>query len=477
MKTDMTRNLSEPVTAVSSLPHGLSTAQMTEFEQLGKQLQALKKQHRKIQKQSRQVSRQIGEAKRNGESIDDLKATMQTFSRRLKELDAQCGKIERRLEQLLGPAHENRMPEAALSTSPPEKPATRYRETLLDNADDVAISLMDDGQEAWNTYVENHPAGTIHHRAEWQGLLEQTYSLQSYYFTARDADGRVVGVLPLARHTSRLFGDFLVSMPWFAHAGAIAEHPLIEHKLMQAANETAAALGCAHIEYRDEIPREDLPAQTHKVNMVLALPETVEQLWQGFTPKLRAQIRRPQHEDPRVSVGGMEYLDDFYRVYARNMRDLGSPPHSKTFVKHILECFHDNSWLVVLYLHGQPVGGGLLLGMGNTLEIPLASTIREVNPLSMNMLLYWEVLKFAIDHGYSQFDFGRSSIDAGTYRFKRQWGAQPKQLYWHYWLGKKGALPSLNPSNPKYRLVICIWKRIPVWLTRWLGPMLIKHLP
>ena len=159
------------------------------------------------------------------------------------------------------------------------------------------------------------------------------------------------------------------------------------------------------------------------------------------------------------------------------MRDLGSPAQSKQLIDSILQHFPHNSWLVVIKLHGRPVAAGFLLAAGNTMEIPLASTIRRVNPLSMNMLLYWEILKFAISKNYSHFDFGRSSIGAGTYRFKRQWGAKPKQLYWHYWLGKSDAPPSLNPDNPKYSLIISLWKRLPVPIANFLGPMIVKNIP
>jgi hypothetical protein len=131
----------------------------------------------------------------------------------------------------------------------------------------------------------------------------------------------------------------------------------------------------------------------------------------------------------------------------------------------------------VIKLNQRPVAAGFLLGFENTMEIPLASTIRDVNPLSMNMFLYWEVLKFAIKQNYSQFDFGRSSKNAGTYLFKQQWGAQPKQLYWNYWLGQSEAPPSLNPSNPKFALIVSIWKRLPVTIANILGPVIVKNIP
>jgi len=211
--------------------------------------------------------------------------------------------------------------------------------------------------------------------------------------------------------------------------------------------------------------------------MILTLPDTHTELWMGFTSKLRAQIKRTKRESPRILFGGKEYLDDFYTVYTRNMRDLGSPAHSKKFVLNILDSFTNSSWIVVLYLNNLPVAAGLLINHGNTLSIPLASTIRNVNPLGINMLLYSEMLKFAVQSGFRYFSFGRSTRDSGTFLFKQQWGAEPKRLYWHYWLNGNAELPSLNPENPKYTLAIKVWKRLPLIITRYLGPSIVKYLP
>ena len=132
---------------------------------------------------------------------------------------------------------------------------------------------------------------------------------------------------------------------------------------------------------------------------------------------------------------------------------------------------------MVLRLNKQTVAAGFLISHGDMLEIPLASTIRDVNHLSMNMLLYWEVLKFAVDSGFRYFNFGRSSKETGTFRFKQQWGAKPRQLYWHYWLNGSNELPSLNPHNPKYALAINTWKKLPLVLANWLGPRIVRNLP
>jgi FemAB-related protein (PEP-CTERM system-associated) len=179
----------------------------------------------------------------------------------------------------------------------------------------------------------------------------------------------------------------------------------------------------------------------------------------------------------RVDRGKLDLLDDFYEVFAINMRDLGTPVYPKRFFEAILESFSETTSICAVYAGARPVAAGFLIGFNGMLEIPWASSLRDFNRYSPNMILYWTVLKFACDHGYRVFDFGRSTPDEGTYRFKAQWGAVPTPLYWHYWMRQGDQLPELNPDNPKYAMAIWLWKRLPVSLTKWIGPSIVKNLP
>ena len=438
------------------------------------QLQAFRKQRKEAELQARIISRKIGETKRNGESIDSLKVDMKKQSSRIKAIADNLDKTEKQILTFFGPDKHS---ENSKKVDTPCKSTVRDYPSTLKDYSTVTVSLLGGELNEWNTYVNSNPAASVYHRAEWRDIIRKTYGHEGSYFLARDADSNIVGILPLIRLKSRLFGDLLVSMPYFKTGGAVADHPSVEKQLIQAANDHAARLAIEHIEYRDDIPRPELPARSEKVNMVLPLPESRDELWNSFSSKLRAQVRRPLRENPEILIGGKEHLSDFYAVYARNMRDLGSPAHSKQFVQNIMLCFPDNSWIVVLKLNKRPVAAGFLISHGDTLEIPLASTICDVNHLSMNMLLYWEILKFAVDSGFRYFNFGRSSKDAGTFRFKQQWGAKPRQLYWHYWLNGGNELPSLNPHNPKYAFAINTWKKLPLVLTNWLGPRIVRNLP
>jgi len=465
--------LSDPVALFSVLHPTGREKEVSALQERREQIQDLKTLLKDAKLHAGVISRKIGKEKLKGNTFDSLKAEMQQQSSCISATANKLAKIEKEILDIFGYGKSAENEEV----NPNCMDAIRNYPTSQKEFCAVSISLLGNELHEWNKFVERNPAASIYHRAEWRDIIKQTYGHEGYYFLARDTDSNIVGVLPLIRLKSRLFGDLLVSMPYFKTGGAVAEHPSIEKRLMQAANNHAETLGIEHIEYRDDIQRTAFPVRSEKVNMILSLPGSREELWSSFGSKLRAQVKRPQRENPEILLGGKEYLDDFYTVYSRNMRDLGSPAHSKQFVQNIMSCFPDKSWIICLRLDNRPVAAGFLISHGEILEIPLASTVRDVNHLSMNMLLYWEVLKFAVDSGFHYFNFGRSSKDAGTFRFKQQWGAKPRQLYWHYWLNGGNEPPSLNPQNPKYALAINLWKHLPIPITQWIGPRIVKNLP
>lgn len=344
--------------------------------------------------------------------------------------------------------------------------------------DSYVIKQLDDtATVAWDTFVAHHPDGSLYHHSAWRTLISDVFGHETFYLYAQQKNGNIAGVLPVVQLKSRLFGNYMVSMPYFNYGGTIASEPMIESMLMNAVEILAKPAKVSHIEYRDLHSRAGYAVKTGKVNMYLSLPEDEAQLWKSLGTKLRAQIKRPLRENPQIKTGGSELLPAFYKVFAENMRDLGTPVYSRQFFANIMQAFSQYCRIVIISLDGKPVAAGFLLGYKNRLEIPWASSLRKYNKLGVNMLLYWEALKFAIEAGYEIFDFGRSSLDSGTYRFKKQWGAEPKELYWHYWLAENTLLPELNPDNPKYKLAITLWRKLPVGLTRLIGPQLVKNLP
>jgi serine/alanine adding enzyme len=441
------------------------------IRELEHKYQLTKQQHIEILDKTREISGKIGEAKQANQPFAELIEAMQKLTIQADVTKDNLHGIEKEILSFFELTLKNDNP------APIHFQNTRHYPISNIGCEEFTISLLTNEQKEWDQYVANNNATSIYHHTRWREVIHTCFRHETFYYYSKNSTGNINGILPLVRLRSRLFGDFLVSMPYFNYGGAVADHPIIEQKLIETANTLAEELGIHHVEYRDDIARGGFPARTDKVCMLLTLPGDEKELWSSFTSKLRAQIKRPQREALDILSGGIEYLDDFYKVFSHNMRDLGTPVYSIFFFRKILSSYTKNTSIIVIRLDGRPVAACFLIGDRNVLEIPWASSLKEANHLSVNMLLYWEALRFAIRNEYSFFDFGRSTIDSGTFRFKKQWGAKPKQLHWHYWLKNSTKIPLLNPNNTKYKLMIEIWKRLPIRFTTLLGPLIVKNLP
>lgn len=350
---------------------------------------------------------------------------------------------------------------------------------LEDKIDHLQICLYQaHDQQRWNDYVKKSKESNCYHQIGWKKVIEKSFGHKTWYLFSEDHQKNITGILPLAQLKSLFFGNFMVSLPYFNYGGICAESSSASGRLLEEAIDIGTKENVNHIELRETHKLDhEMPVKTAKVSMQLDLPSSSEKLWQSFSSKLRSQANRPQKEGLYARTGKTDELDSFYEVFSINMRDLGTPVYPKSFFKNILEEFPESTWICSIYQGGKPVAAGFLTGFKEKLAIPWASSLRDYNKLSPNMLLYWTVLKFACDNGYKQFDFGRSTPGEGTYRFKEQWGAKPVPLYWHYWMKNKGPMPEINPRNSKYRLAINIWKNLPVSLSRMIGPSLAKNLP
>jgi FemAB-related protein (PEP-CTERM system-associated) len=328
----------------------------------------------------------------------------------------------------------------------------------------------------WDEYVAGHPDASVYHQAIWRDMIARVFSRETYYLMAR-RDGHTCGVLPIVRLKSMIFGDFLVSIPYVTYGGILASDAASRQSLLDAATELARTLGVSHVELRHTAALDGLAVRTDKVSMHLSLPDDPDALFSAIGSKLRAQVRRPRKEGAETVLGGAELLDDFYRIFARKYRDLGVPVYPKRWFREILQCQPAAARIVGVRLNQQIVAASLILGYRDRLEVPYAASLREADRYSVNMLLYWGMMEYAIGEGFGTFDFGRTTPGSGTHRFKKQWGAEPVQLYWHYWLAEGGEVPQLNTSNRKYEMVVNAWRRLPVRFANVVGPHIVKNLP
>ncbi|MBL8809558.1 MAG: FemAB family PEP-CTERM system-associated protein [Planctomycetaceae bacterium] len=331
----------------------------------------------------------------------------------------------------------------------------------------------------WDQYLAGWGYDGFHLHSEWANIFRIAFRHQPWFLWA-EQEGRIVGVLPLMHIHGPLFGSFLASQPYLNTGGVLANHSAVATKLVDRAVRLAEHLDVKHLELRQE-QRIEHPAlnstNTEKVHMRMTLPSSVDALWNGLKSKLRSQVRKPlSDESMTVEFGRMEQLDSFYDIFCCNMRDLGTPPFSRELFRQMLVGFGERAEICTVLKDGKPVASGFLLHGPEVTLIPSASSLREYNHTACNMLMYWHCLKRSVELGQKAFDFGRSSHDSGTYKFKQQWGAEEYPAVWQYCL-RRGAVGDVRPSSGKYDRMIAIWQKLPVWVTRLIGPEIVRGIP
>jgi serine/alanine adding enzyme len=312
----------------------------------------------------------------------------------------------------------------------------------------------------------------------WLQVLHEGLDHEVYAIEATIGE-QTCGYLPLAFVSSMLFGRFLVSLPYLNSNGVIALSPEVETRLIQRAVTLAEELNVRNLELRHEAPIEHplLPGKlTSKVHMRLKLPATVEALWKSYDPKVRNQIRKGEKHDFKIHWGGIELLDSFYAVLSENMRDLGTPIFSRKLFESILTTFPGAAEICLIRSGEQPIATALLLHGNGITEVPTASSLKDFNATCCNMLMYRHLIDRAVERGQKIFDFGRSTEDGNTFRFKRQWGAEAYPATWQYHV-REGSVGETRPDNPRYQRLIRMWQRLPVPVTQIIGPPIVRGIP
>lgn len=329
-------------------------------------------------------------------------------------------------------------------------------------------------RDEWQRYVSSAQDEAGYHDWGWREVFKRAFDHDSIYLIARRA-GVVTGVLPLVEIKSLLFGHTLTSLPFLNYGGVLADDVASGQALVAASRREAEARHCRHVELRHVAAQfPDLPCKQHKVSMRLPLAPG---MWERLDRKVRNQVRKAQKSGLTVDRGAAELVADFYTVFARNMRDLGTPVYSRRLFEEVCGVFPARTTIHVVRLDGRPVAAGLTYRTSRMTQLPWASSIRDYNALSPNTLLYWDAIQLAGDAGCAVFDMGRSTPNEGTFKFKQQWGAEPMPLYWEYQLKSEQALPNVSPANPKFQLAIALWQRLPLALTLRVGPMIVRAIP
>jgi FemAB-related protein (PEP-CTERM system-associated) len=335
--------------------------------------------------------------------------------------------------------------------------------------------LQAEDQEPWDAYVHNNPHGTFFHRSAWSHVIEESFRHKPYYLISRRA-GRVTGVLPLIRIKTLLFGDSLISTPYCVHGGPLSDDAESLSALMAMAKSLMAQLNIPACEIRGATALGEgwTPSAPFYANFRKPLPRTAEETLKAIPRKQRAVVRKAIEHGLTSAVEAS--LDPFFGLYAESLRDHGTPMFPRKYFTSLLKHFGKDVEILSVYDNATPVCSVLCFVHKNEILPYYAGGNKMSRRVGGHDFMYWEVMRRAVDRGLTSFDFGRSKINTGAYDFKRNWGFEPTPLTYSWHVRAGHAIPEHNPLNPKYRLMIAAWKRLPVRVANVIGPHLIRGL-
>jgi len=337
--------------------------------------------------------------------------------------------------------------------------------------------LRAEDESAWDEYVQHSQTATPYHLVGWKRVMERSYGYPSHYLMAKEG-GRIEGVLPLFEIRSRILGHSLSTLP----GGLCAEDGEAAVALLERAKELTVNANAKYLAVRDSRKEWNagLVSVSNHCTMIRDLPSEADLLWKSLDSKLRRHIRIAGKSDLQVSIGGEEYLDDFYALLSAFHRDRGTPIFGRAFLRNIAEELGDHLLISCLRWQGQLIGAYGAFMFRDTIFGAWGGSLHKYLDRRPNHMLYWQCMKYGCEHGFRRIDLGRSRLGSGQYEFKKGWGAQPRSLYQQYSLNGLEVVPDISTqveADYRYRLFTRFWRKLPLPLTQWLGPQIRRHLP
>jgi FemAB-related protein (PEP-CTERM system-associated) len=327
--------------------------------------------------------------------------------------------------------------------------------------------------QRWDDFVNFAESGTFFHLSGWREIIEECLGHETYYFFV-ECEDEIVGILPLARVKSLLFGDALVSLPFLVYGGALAGNSKASEILLDSATSLAKELGVDYLELRNRSPVTNWPAKTSYVTFRKEISPDPEENFLAIPRKQRAVVRKAIKADMTANYDGdVDYL---HAILSECKRNLGTPFFARNYLKAIKDTFGDACEILTIKHKEEVVSSVMSFRFRNEILPYYGGGGLAARNCGANDYMYWKVMENACQTGAEIFDFGRSLSGTGAYKFKKYWGFEPEPLSYEYLLVKSESLPQLDPSNQRYKFLINIWSKLPLPVARAIGPFIARRL-
>jgi len=342
----------------------------------------------------------------------------------------------------------------------------------------VRVLPFDDRRAAeWDSFVLAHPEGSFFHQTAWKRVMERTYSYRARYFYA-ERQGQITGIAPAFLVSNWITGRYLISLPFAVYGGICASDAQTKEALLARLEELAEAERVDHLELRNRGggPLANYHAIDRYATFTMPLVPDTTALYNAFPKDIRYMIRKGEKAGLQVRHG-FEELDAFYRLMTVNLRRLGTPAFPRDLFENLIQEYPGQVDLVVLYSKGKPISGGMTFLFRDSAQPYYVGAEEDAKAVGANNFLWWQMIKFAAESGFAEFDFGRSKKDSGNYEFKKKWKPTIESLDYQIRLVRRDSVPNFSPTNSKFKLMGNVWKKMPLSLTRVVGPQIVRFFP
>lgn len=348
---------------------------------------------------------------------------------------------------------------------------------MMLNPVDLVVRSLEPALEAeWNAYVYEHPLGSPFHLTHWRDVVAEVFHYQPLYLLALE-QGRVAGLLPLFLVQNLLMGRVLLSTPFAVYGGVLASHEEAKRALVGRACELAEQLRTQYLELRNA--SDDQLNGFHLVRRYATfqreLPSDESAILQSIPRKTRYMIRKALRHPYETRVTAS--LDGFFDLYSRNLRRLGTPCFPRRYFEILQQRFGPALEIREVLLQGRPVAVVMSFYFRDRVLPYYGASDPAYWEYAPNDYMYFDLMRAAAARGIRIFDFGRSKLGTGSFAFKAHWGMECKELPYEVRLVRRKTLPNYTPLNPRYQWAVRLWRRLPLSLTRWIGPHLIRLVP
>ncbi len=330
----------------------------------------------------------------------------------------------------------------------------------------------------WDEYVLSHEKGTIYHMSGWGRAVHKSMKHRLYYIYVQNEEGCILGVFPLIYVSSILFGKSLISVAFSTGGGPLYNDLSILEMMDDEAIKISNSLNVNFLESRSGFKnrkswavKEDIYSSFCKV-----LSENNEENMLCIPRKQRAMVRKGINFGLKAEID--HDVTRIYDLYSQSVRNLGTPVFPKKLFIALKEEFkEDCEILTIVTKEGKALSSVMSFYFKDEVAPYYGGGSHEARIFAANDFMYWAVMERAVSkRGMKIFNFGRSKDGTGAFKFKKNWGFKPAPMNYEFHLKKEQKIPEINPLNPKYGLMIKIWRKIPLPVANLIGPLISKSL-